>query len=483
MFGGRNVVLVTVDCLRADHLPCYGYDRDTAPVLSDLAEDSVVFENAFATGPGTSVSFPSIFTGTYPFEFGGYGRLSEGRTPIAEVLSEAGVHTIGVHSNTYLSRAFGYERGFDVYESFYDRPDGLVRLEQAVRNRLDDEGLVFRTMKRVYESVLERATGGGGGEAETDDGDGAGDGFSLPYEQADSVTDTVIEHLEDVSEPFFCWTHYMDVHAPHRPPDRHFEGFGGDPPDWAAHHDRWLAAKERPVETTDAEVAQFVDAYDAEIRFVDEQLSRLFDWMVESGHHEDTVYIITADHGELLGEHGQFSHPPRLFEELVHVPLLVHAPGVTDGRRVEELVSLIDLPTTIAEVFDASVPDSYRGTSLATATSDGSAGRKFVFSEVCHRPGEGFSAGAFDLESAIVACRSPRDAYVRDAQRDEEEFYVVESVTESPTEGSVSKSRRRALREAVDSHLETVADGEEALRHAEIDETTAERLRDLGYAE
>jgi len=117
MVQRQNVVLLTIDCLRADHLGFYGYDRDTAPFLSSLVSDALVFERAYATGPGTSVSFPSIFGSTYPFDYGGYHGFSPDRTSVAEALP-TDVHATGFHSNPYLGPAYGYNRGFDEFVSY-----------------------------------------------------------------------------------------------------------------------------------------------------------------------------------------------------------------------------------------------------------------------------------------------------------------------------------------------------------------------------
>jgi arylsulfatase A-like enzyme len=464
----KNVVLITIDCLRTDHLQTYGYERDTAPFLTELADQSMVFKNAFATGPGTFISFPSIFTGTYPFDFGGYAKLSENQTTIAEVLSNHDIRTAGIHSNTYLSRSFGYQRGFDEYETFYERPNSLIRLERVVRDRLNEERLPFQLLKRVYESVIERSNSGGA---------------SLPYERADKTTSTAIETLKkDISQPFFLWTHYMDVHAPHRPPDRHIEALGCTPSDWDAHHENWLSAKHNPETASTEDVNQFVDAYDAEIRFVDEQLSRFFDQMKQLDLHEETAYVITADHGELLGDHGQFSHPPRLYDELIHVPLLVHVPGVTDGTHDDRLVSLIDLPSTIADFFDVSTPETYRGTSLCPLLDSTNVPHEYVFSEVCHRTGEGMEKGVYDVDDAIVACRSPTAKFVRDEQRDSEEFMIVDRDGCHP-EREVPDTDQEALEQAIKEHLDNLKKDNGPSETVEIDEQTAKRLRDLGYAE
>jgi arylsulfatase A-like enzyme len=386
------------------------------------------------------------------------------------VVSNRGISTAGVHSNTYLSRAFGYQRGFGIYETFYERPDTLIRLERSVREFLDEEGLPFQLLKRVYEAVLDSS------EA---------DGVSLPYEQADSTTETVVKTLEtDLSSPFFLWTHYMDVHAPHRPPDRHMEAFGRTPPppDWDTHHENWLSAKHDPETATAEDRTQFVDAYDAEVRFVDEQVSRLFDRMKQLDLHEETAYIITADHGELLGEHGQFSHPPRLYDELVHVPLLFHVPGVTDGQRDDRLVSLIDLPSTIADLFNIPTPETYRGTSLCRLLNSDETLHEYVFSEVCHRTGEKMEKGVYQLENAIVACRSSTATFIRDEQRGTEEFEPRTHDDDGPN-AAVPPAEQNALREAVEDHLQTIKTNQGPTKTVDIDEQTAEQLRNLGYAE
>jgi arylsulfatase A-like enzyme len=466
----RNVVLITIDCLRADHLPIYGYQRDTAPFLTELAEKSVLFENSFSTGPGTSVSFPSIFTGTYPFEFGGYSELSTQRTPIASVVSNEGVDTIGVHSNTYLSRTFGYQRGFDIYESFYNRPGGIVTLEDKFRNFFDENGLLFTIIKQVYESIVEELI-----LKKSDNG------VSLPYKQANSITDTAISHLSDISAPFFSWIHYMDVHAPHHPPNKYFDLFADEIPDWKHHHETWLDAKEDPTTASDEDIQQFINAYDAEIRFVDEQIERLFNQMKQWGNHENTLYILTADHGELLGEHGQLSHPPRLYNELLHVPLILHHPNVNNSHRSDDLVSLIDIPTTIAKAFNAKIPDTYKGQSLLPATMGKNCEHDMIFAEVCHEPGEGMSTGKYRPDKSIVLCRSSSASYVRDLQRNSESFDVAANNNNSNSK--VPTEIRQSLQKAVDDHINSIESNNQNMNEVDISAKTAERLRDLGYAE
>jgi arylsulfatase A-like enzyme len=203
--------------------------------------------------------------------------------------------------------------------------------------------------------------------------------------------------------------------------------------------------------------------------------------MKKWGNHENTLYILTADHGELLGEHGQFSHPPRLYNELLHVPLIVHHPNVNNSHRRDDLVSLIDIPTTIAKAFNAKIPDTYKGQSLLPTIRGESCGHDMIFAEVCHELGEGMSTGTYRSDKSIVMCRSSKGVYVRDLQRNSESFDVVANGKNSDSE--VLTEVRQSLQKAVDDHISSIESNNQNMNEVDISAKTAERLRDLGYAE
>lgn len=460
MDGIRNVALITVDCLRADHLPMYGYDRDTAPFLDDLASESTVFENAIAAGCGTPASFPSIFSSTFPFDYGGYNGITDERPYAPELISDTGITTGGFHSNTYLTREFGYGRGFDDFESFRS-DDDTTSTATRISKAIDHESLFYQLLSRLYDLVSKPSS-------------------SLPYLPADELTETVGSWVESQAEPFFLWTHYMDPHAPHYPPERHFRPFGGDIPSWDSHQRSWRDATSDPSSVDRHSHDQFIDAYDAEIRFVDEQLSRLFGLFKDADQYENTLFVITADHGEGFGEHSFYGHPPRTFEELIHVPLVIHDPRSRFTQRVDEPVSLLSIAPTVLDAFDIDPPRTFRGRTLLDSTTDRDDG---VFVEVCEQPGGGFKIQSYDRSRAVTAYRTHRFKYVLDNQRDQEILYDLSvDGDECHDAGAEYPEKFEELRKRVNEHLGDVRPAQSD-QEVSVSSDVEDRMAELGYVE
>ena len=172
-----NLLLVTVDSLRADRAGWHGYDRPTTPNLDKVVESGHVFENAFAHACSTRPSFPSILASSYPLMYGGFERIADGRTLVSEMLAEGGYRSGGFHSNLYLSADFGYDRGFETLYDSETNPSATARLRQIVKDRLNDDSLPYRLLARGFE-IAERRTGANVGSA---------------YVNADEITDRAIE--------------------------------------------------------------------------------------------------------------------------------------------------------------------------------------------------------------------------------------------------------------------------------------------------
>ena len=154
----RNVLLVTVDSLRADHVGYHDYDRDTAPNLDAMAESAHVFSNAFSNGCSTRRSFPSILGSTYPLMYGGFEKISEDRRLVSEAFDEAGYATGGFQSNPHLLEEFGYGRGFDHCFGSNEEASSTSRLRHFVKQAFDDESLLFRVLKTGFD-LSERFVG------------------------------------------------------------------------------------------------------------------------------------------------------------------------------------------------------------------------------------------------------------------------------------------------------------------------------------
>ncbi len=304
-----NVLLVTLDTVRADHLGSYGFPADITPNLDRFAAQATRFERAFSTASVTPVSHASILTGRYPYSHGlrvlsadGSFRLDPGIPSLAGTLREAGFRTGAVHSSFTVSDYFGFRNGFDFFDSF--------------------------------ETKLEKQ------------GKFADWGLKKNQRRADITTDIAIDFLDAGNQPFFLWVHYWDMHDPILLPDDEFM-----PPEDELEVNRWGAIQPNRA------------LYAAEIRYMDHHLGRLLDALKTRGLDRDTLVAIVADHGEGLGDHGWRFHR-LLYQEQIRVPLLLRIPGVEGGRTIADLVRSIDVFPTVLDYFGIPIPDGIQGRSL-----------------------------------------------------------------------------------------------------------------------
>lgn len=340
-----NVLLITVDSLRADHIK---HPNVSISALVSLLEDGVSFERAFATGPGTTPSFPAILTGTMPLSYGGLGRLGSERPRVSSYLRETGFATGGLQSNPFLARHFGYNVGYDKFKDYQNSLMGIatkifprgIEINNPNLQKVDDKLHLTDAIKKAYQFVK---------------------GKPRPYVSAEVITDDTIKWLDKTDEPFFCWTHYMDVHHPCFPPESYRE-----------RHDigavtqkevsRWYSALLRnPEKLRDTEIKKLRRLYEAAIDYTTDQANRILTHLRETGRFHDTLIIITSDHGELFGEHDHYGKPERMYDELLHVPLVVaNGPDYLE-EATDDLVSLLDIPPLIHDALGLDIPDAYEG--------------------------------------------------------------------------------------------------------------------------
>jgi arylsulfatase A-like enzyme len=452
-----NVVLVTIDSLRADHLGHYGYDRDTSPVIDSLAEDGLSFD-AYANASWTRASFPSIITSTYPLEYGGFEYLSDERTTVGETMRRAGHETAAFHSNLWLSRDYNYGRGFDHFYDSKSDPSLLARARTFVKLRLDDDGIIYRTLQKLYDTTEEKA----------------GLDVGQTYKDAETITDEAIDWIGSVDGDFFVWVHYMDVHHPYVPHEDASEELGLSM-DVSEREAIRLRRKmlEEPDEITESEYQTLVDLYDNEIRYTDGQIGRLVE-AARAHEGEDTAVVVTSDHGEEFREHGRFSHQPTMYDEVLHVPVIVEG-GPTLAEREEaghqpEQVELLDIAPTVADLGGAAQPATYRGRSLLEA--GGSGVDVDVFSET------------WSNDEYKLAVRTDGWKYIWDRDSDSRELYDLENdAAETRNLVEEEPDRAETLRELVTDHLEELRATNESLPDVEMDAETEARLQDLGYLE
>ncbi|RJX47959.1 sulfatase [Halonotius pteroides] len=341
----KNCVFLTIDSLRADHATeLYGL----MPEVNEYANDGVRLTHAYSNGYSTPVSFPTILTGTYANHYGGYGYMSDERPFLASKFNAAGYETAGFHTNPHLRDDKNYDVGFEKYNDVDDEAGELSRVRYLITQNLDSDSTLYKYLKRAYHFL--RTTSG-----------------STDYTEAPKLNQKALRWLDeeyDDDSPFFLWTHYMDVHYPFYPPDK----FLDQVTDRSISTNRAISVNgkmhEEDEELSEADAADLQSLYRGDIRYLDHHIGEFIDALKKRGLFKDTIFIITSDHGELFGEHDLFGHPPSGYEESFHVPLFCFGSGIPEGTRVNELASLVDLPPTIAELFNLDNDSRWEGTSL-----------------------------------------------------------------------------------------------------------------------
>lgn len=455
--AGPNLLLLTVDTLRADHLGAWGHALPTSPRIDAFAAQGMRFEEASVQWTKTWPSMASMLTGRYPTQTGiRYAPrrpLPERNVTLAELLRDAGYRTAGVVSNANLSRELAFDQGFHHYVESWMEEYRRTHGDRPFRNRA---GLVKR------------------------------------FTDAKDVVDEGLAWLEehrtrDEDAPFFLWLHFMEPHGPYEPPPGYGESFEGHYPPRRVPlarippYQRQRDARGRPVR----DLAFYQTRYDQEIRYLDDQLGRLLDALERRGLRRSTLVAFTADHGESLTEHGYYlEHGQLPFEPGAHVPLVLAQEGaIPAGRTVAEPVGLVDLLPTLLELLEVPAPEGLVGRSLVPLLRGEGEARPLVFVE----------AGTREPSQRAVR-RGPWKLVHFRSETDREQFRVPEyalfHLQRDPSETrnlvrrhpEVAEELRRALA-AYERTATAGAEEEGTVELDELDPATREMLRSLGYAE
>jgi arylsulfatase A-like enzyme len=317
-----NIVLISIDSLRSDHIGAYGYPRPTAPTLDRLAAEGALFENVVAESSWTLPSHMTMLTGLSTLAHGvdsfAGGRLDDTRTTLAERLRDAGYQTWGIYSGPYLHPVFGFGKGFDRYEGILGETTALDRegfdlgTPEAGREVMSANSRAHRTV--TSERVSKRA----------------------------------IELLRQRRErPFFLFLHYFDVHYDYIPPESLWRRFD---PEYkgtlTAEGYRRNPAIHRDMNSED--LRHVIALYDGEILHTDGHIGSVIEALEGLGLTEETLVVVTSDHGDEFFEHGRKGHGQSLFDEVLMVPLIVRLPGrIQAGLRIREQVRHLEIGPTI----------------------------------------------------------------------------------------------------------------------------------------
>ena len=395
-----NVILVTIDTLRADHLGCYGYKQVKTPNIDALAADGIRFDRAFTAVPVTLPSHTAIMTGTYPMlsgmhDFSG-NKLSPEQPTLATVLKRAGYTTGAVIGAAVLDSRFGLNQGFDFYYDHFD----FSRLDEKNLDEMERPGNV--------------------------------------------VVDLTLDWLaKNWQKRFFLWMHLYDPHAPYNPPEPYSREYDKRP-------------------------------YDGEIAFDDEQLGRILTYLKEKKLYENSVIVLSGDHGESLGEHGEKTHGFFIYNATMHVPLILHVPGKFAGRTVNDPVSLVDVMPTILRAVGMEVPPQVQGSDLLPQLQAKGAGRDRDLS------GETFLPRLHFDWSELRGTENTKYHFI-DAPKPE-----LYDLAKDPGETHNLFSEKKAVAEEMRAKLAGLirqySAGKELAEKTGLDPALMERLKSLGYA-
>ncbi len=373
--GSRpNVVLISIDTLRRDHLGCYGYPRATSPRIDQLATEGAVFENMVSSSSWTLPAHAAMFTGLADTVHGALeitSRLPDDRVTLAERLKELGYTTVGFFSGPPLYPAYGLGQGFDAYVDCTSYPElsaqsavaGVTRggpLHHAARKDI--------TGPRVVERVQAWLSG-------------------------------------DTSRPFFMFIHLWDVHPDFVPPPPYDRMFDPDYAGTETGEDFLFSPTVNPA-MPKRELEHIIALYDGEIAWTDAHVGKILDDLDARKLRDSTIVMLLSDHGEEFLEHGSKGHRHTLFDELIRIPLIVRYPGyIAAGQRYGEQARMIDVVSTLLALVNAPPPADVMGQSLAPLFVGGKlAGDTLAISEL------------FSYGHQLRAFRRPERKLIRDEQ-------------------------------------------------------------------
>jgi arylsulfatase A-like enzyme len=329
--GKPSILLISIDALRADHLGCYGYPRNTTPVADRLAEEGVRFEQAFCPVPSTGPSHATMLTGlrpeTHRLRRNGHC-LSDSVVTLAEILSKAGYSTGGFTTNVLLDDRFGFTQGFDTY----------VESGHVEKLRPVTWSLLVQTLaaKEIIDKLVAQYSGG----------------------EDQTILSAAKWLRENYDKPFFLFLHLIDPHDPYQPLEPYRSKFPGETEGLAK--SLWVELGRDP-ET----LGRQISLYDGEVAAADAKLGRLLQVLKDRAVKDRTLIVYTADHGENMGDHEPFFRHADVYDSSIRVPLILRFPGVLEaGRTVREVVENSAIFPTILSLAGHEIPEGLEGEDL-----------------------------------------------------------------------------------------------------------------------
>ena len=351
----KNIILITVDCLRADHIHCMGYKKDITQTIDRLAKNGIMFSNAYANGPYTPYSVPSFLTSNIP-------PIPKRANTIAQILKSNGYSTFAFVPNPIIFSesigGFRANQGFDLFDLMLSKGKQyrltIEFLRMAImkyfRLGVKEKSMIHKSFYKIYDKLIQ----------------------TLPrlfcpknhlhIPTAEHVNKRAINCIKDQKNKFFLWLHYMDVHEPYAPMNYENQD-----------EMLYLITKYRdfPNMLSKEEIQKLINLYDLELEYTDKALNNFLKELKKLKLLDKSIIILSADHGDAFGEHGTLGHGGKfraqLYDEFLHVPLIIH--GLKEkGVVIDRQVQLLDLAPTICKLLKIPTPPSFFGESLFSPT-------------------------------------------------------------------------------------------------------------------
>jgi len=427
-----NIILITLDALRPDHLGCYGYKRNTSPNIDKIAKEGLIFTQAIAQSSHTAPSNASLITSTYPNIHGvkdwGYQFSPAVSKILPVILKEHGYRTAFISDQLAMPLLKGFEKGFDTFNTIKTSTYGPI----AARRQIMD------------------------------------------------ITDWAIDWIKNNRrKKFFLWVYYINPHGPYTPPYPYNKIFIGDP--YYSSQKRVPISGDRDFQSPIGYIPRYlsygniteadfyISQYDGEIRQTDDQIGRLLQVLKAQGLEKNTIIIVNSDHGEAMGEHNRyFCHANSLYDELIKIPLIIKwKEKIPPGLKNNAQVRIIDIMPTILDILSIGKPDSMQGTSFMPLLS----GRKCSLPE--------FAYSEFWERKSV---RTPEWKLIYDEEIKRYELYNLKNDPAELKDLSGSeKAQFGFLREKLDEYNGDSASGKNISPPLSRDEK--DRLRSIGYAQ
>lgn len=445
-----NVLVIMLDTLRADRLSCYGYDRETSPTIDALAAEGVLFENAYSTCNWTLPSHASLFTGLHPNQAGATSEtlhLPSDNATLAEALAADGYHTAAFICNSWVSKERGFGQGFVEYHEMWRREN------------LPEK----RAMHQTIESVA-----------------------------VDRMVDWIANTRTD-NAPFFLFTNLNGVHLPYSPREPYLTRFLSEEyprplVTWAMQITSWWDHLAGQMRLGEREYRLLGDLYDGEIGFADAQVGRLMHALNQAGILDDTIVIITADHGENLGERERIDHMMTMYETVLRIPLVIRYPRGLQPTRVTKLASIIDVAPTILDMCGAREQMPHLNAATTSLVTKANRKRDYVIAGN-ERPVTGIELlkdryPGYDwqlIDYRMRCLRTVSHKLIWNENHSFEMYNLASDPQELTNLADTQPATQRQLLSILQKRFDAIASTREHPMFHSTDEETLERLRSLGY--